>query len=124
MTWGGMEGGEAFLESWSTVGRGWCAVKRTERPGQRRECGVLAGEAGRGQVSYSQGYGLYSRAVGHCGSFSGGEGWHQMCVLGSLPISWGGWMRVCQEAGDCSENPGEGLTTVLSLDRDSGQCRV
>lgn len=33
-------------------------------------------------------------------------------------------MRVCQEAGDCSENPGEGLTTVLSLDRDSGQCRV
>lgn len=50
---------------------------------------MLAGEGWQGQVSYSQGSGLYSRAVGHCGSFSGEKDEGQMCVLGSLPISLG-----------------------------------
>lgn len=59
--------------------------KGTERPERRREHGVLAGDAGRGQVNHSQGFGLYSRAVGCCGSFSVGEG--QMCVLGNLSCS-------------------------------------
>lgn len=37
--------------------------KGTEQPEHRREHGVLAGDADRGQVNHSQGFGLYSRAV-------------------------------------------------------------
>lgn len=111
LAWGWMEGrGFRFLES-LPVWRGWyyVLVEGIGRPrwsGQRREHGVLAGDAGRGQVSHSQGFDVYSRAVGHCGQFSGGEGWRQMCVLGSLPVfREAGSERVCQKA----ERPGKRL---------------
>lgn len=94
----GRDGRQGKLFDWSTSGRrGWCAVKRTEGLDRGGSVGCWQGEAGRGQVSYSQRIWTLFQGSGALWKFLWGKGWCQMCVLGGLPISWGGgWMRVCQ----------------------------
>lgn len=60
--------GFSFLESlqWEKVGV-MDRKEGTERPGCRRDSGILAGDVDGGQVNHSQRFGLYARTVSGVG---------------------------------------------------------
>ena len=93
--WGAGER-SGVVVSWKACGgkRGvlW-AGRETDRPGCGREHRVLAGDADRGQVSCSQGFGLCPRAVRWVWQFFCRRGTRSDLCWGRLPCSLvGGWL--------------------------------
>lgn len=94
--------GFSFLESlqWEKIGV-MGQKEGTERPGCRRDYGILAGNVDGVQVNHSQRFGLYARAVGWVL-------WMLFCKRGmgsdvcfgklALPLS-GGWMGEGMQGG-------------------------